>query len=90
MKVNAACSMNALPDAGVHPTRRIGANASMSFSCAAKGLSPEELGGEKITIRLQGLKPEQIARVLQLVTAIKEPGADSKAIVDEIKKMQDG
>jgi len=77
-----------MPSAGAHPTRRIGANASLSFDCTAAGLSPSELGGEKITIRLQGLKPEQIARVLQLVTAIKEPGADAKAIVDEIKGMR--
>ena len=90
MKLNAACSMDAVPGVGVHPTRRIGADVSLSCECTAEGLSPSELGGEKITIRLQGLKPEQIARVLQLVTAIKEPGADSKAIVDEIKKMQDG
>jgi len=54
----------------------------------AAGLSPSELGGDKITVRLEGLTAEQIARVLSLVSALKEPDADSRTIVDEIKRMR--
>jgi len=88
MILNASCSLNSMSDVGAHPTRRIGADVSLSCECMAEGLSPEELGGEKITIQLRGLSVEQILRTLELTTALKEPGADSKAIVDEIKQMQ--
>ena len=89
MKLEAACSLKTMPSAGAHPTRRIGADASLSCTCMAAGLSPSELGGDKITIRLEGLTAEQIARVLSLVSALKEPDADSRTIVDEIKRMQE-
>ena len=88
MRLDASCSVKAVPSAGAHPTRRIGANASLSCDCTARGLSPEELGGKKITVQLKGLSAKQIARVVALVSALTDPDADAKLIVDEIKAMR--
>ena len=83
---DARCDMVLTPNVGVKPTKVLDAAAHVEWR-AEVPVTPKALGGQQIRLVVKG---EKAAVLFKLLAALKEPGADTASLLEELRGLDEG